>query len=113
MAERLGTCVGPAVIGARQQVIEQFTAKVQLQLGKVALMGQLESQYVATEPQGEQLVVIDLSVGVDERENTEYLRVRLDQDGYPVARAYRLGLRIKQVEELFAVAGIGLRIAQR
>src|ERR1700759_2845476 len=110
IAERLGARISPVVVGARQQVVKQFTAKSQLQFGKVALMGELEPQHVAAKPQGEQLVIIEFTVGVDERENTEYLRVRLDQNGYPVPRTHRLGLRGKQAQKMVGLTGLGLRI---
>ncbi|HEY4792858.1 MAG TPA: hypothetical protein VII18_02220 [Mycobacterium sp.] len=83
-----------------------------MQLGKVALMGKLESQHVAAEPEGEQLVIIDLPVGFDERENTEYLRVRLYQDGYPIPRKHWAGLCGEQVQKLVALMGLRLWVAK-
>jgi hypothetical protein len=75
-------------------------------------MGKVESQYAAAEPEGEQLVVIELSPGVDEHKNTEYLCVRLYRDGYPIPITHRTGLCGEQAQKLLALTGLRLRVAE-
>src|ERR1700744_1668557 len=75
-------------------------------------MGKLESQHVAAEPEGEQLVISDLPAGFDERENTECLRVRLYQDGYPIPGKDWAGLCGEQVQKLLALKGLRLWVAK-
>jgi hypothetical protein len=83
-----------------------------LQFSKIPLMGELEPQHNAAEPQGEKLVIIEVIVGVEKRKDAKYLRVRLYQDGYPTPRTQGASPRREQVQKLVALTWVRLRVAQ-
>src|ERR1700753_928701 len=66
VTKRFGARVGPVVIGARQQIIDQVAAQTQLQLCQVSFMGKFESQDGAGELEGKHLIIIGLLVRIDE-----------------------------------------------
>jgi hypothetical protein len=112
ISQRLGAGVGRVLIGTRQKVIDQFAAEIQLQFGKIPLMGKLKPQHVGAEPQGEKVVITDVAAGVEERKHSEDLRVRLYEDGHSIPRPHRAGSCGEQAKKLFALTTLCLRVAQ-
>jgi hypothetical protein len=58
------------------------------------------------------MLIIDVTGGIEEHENPEYLRVWLYEDGYPMPRTHRAALCREQAQKLVALTGLRLRVAE-
>lgn len=110
VADGLGPGVRAAVVGAGEQVVHEFPAQPQLGLRQTAAVGQFQRQCRARVFEGEHVGPARRAVGVDERDDAEYLTVMAGQSDEASLVADRAQLAHRVMHELLAPERIGLGV---
>src|SRR6202051_2580687 len=92
MAQGVGTRVGPAPVGAGQQIVDKVAAQIEFDLSDGSLVGKLQRQNGAAIAQGKQVVLGRRVVRVVEREDTEGIGPWLDKCEYSPSDSCLTGL---------------------